>query len=122
MSHFVITNSAGLITSVFTGTYNEALQTCHFLKLGYELVEVPKQPSPATEYIDGGALVARPKMQNVVAEGRVIHGLPKGSAVAVEGRTHTDLEGSVELEFNTPGPHVVTISAGAYLPEVLTLL
>lgn len=118
MKNYLITDGKGLITSTIRGSYNEALQTCHFLGLGYDMVETEVEATPSLHYVVDGVVVDRPRMSLVVV-GNKVGGIPPGSTITCRGISYPDQSGEVELDFDIEGIHRVFISCGVYVDETV---
>lgn len=122
MKQFVVVDELGLIKTFIRGSFNEALQTCHLMGMGYDPIEVSRRPSPETEYIRDGVIVNRPRMVGLRVSGSKIYGIPDGSTLSWDSITHDGVSGDVELEFDTPGPHLVRVSCGLFVEETLEVI
>lgn len=122
MKQFVVVDELGLIKTFIRGSFNEVLQTCHLMGMGYDPIEVSRRPSPEVEYIVGGAIEDRPRMVNLRVSGRKVYGIPEGSSLSWDSITHHGVGGEVELEFDGPGPHHVKVSCGVFVEETLEVI
>lgn len=71
-------------------------------------------PEPATEWVDDGALAARPAQDSTLT-GLVLASLPDPCEVVIEGDRYPVTGGTVTLSFGLPGTYAVRVEAFPWL-------
>lgn len=79
-------------------------------------IEVPGPVRGETDYIVNGEVVLRPEMGST-SNGATLIGVLEGSTVTVEGQAYTADGTNIELEFTSPGLHIVKVTLWPYVKQ-----
>lgn len=115
--NFIVFNSAGRITR--TGTCPSSM-----LPLQGDLI-IEGQANDDTQYVDkspaGEWLVTSKPPMPISVNGLTISNIPIPATVFIAKQVFEVNDGTLELEFDTPGPHQIRVEAFPYLPAVVSI-
>jgi hypothetical protein len=106
MTEYVAANAAGMI--MCAGLVPRYIYDVQIAPAGGSLVFGIGHP--ATDYVENGAIVARPA-NPAVLNGTVLTGLPNPSTVTINGTAYTVTDGELDMTFPNAGTYAIAVTS-----------